>query len=77
MSIVTSHIPLKIKVLDKAEIEGVEAYLYFNMEDISPDGVFLTLESASAERGEKLFSKIVEKVSLFVNGFKKTSTINQ
>ena len=68
---------LKIKGLDKADIEGVETYLYFNMEDISPDGVFLTLESASAERGEKLFAKIVEKVSLFVNGFKKTITINQ
>jgi len=66
---------LKIKGLDKAELNGVEGHFYFNMEDISPDGVFLSLGSASAERGEKIFIKVVERASVFVNGFKKIQTI--
>lgn len=67
---------LKIKGLNKAEINGVEGFLYFNMEDISSDGVFLSLNSASAERGKHLFEKVVEKASIFVNGFKDTETLD-
>ncbi len=67
---------LKIKGLDKAEINGVEGFLYSNMEDISTDGVFLSPNSASAERGKYLFEKVVEKASIFVNGFKNIETLD-
>lgn len=66
---------LKIKGLNKAEVNDVEGYIYFNMEDISSDGVFLFIESASAERGKKIFEIVVERASRFVSGFKETQTI--
>ena len=67
---------LKIKGLNKAELNGVEGFLYFDMEDISLDGVTISPNSPSAERGKYLFEKVVEKASIFVNGFKGIKTFD-
>ena len=66
---------VKIKGLNKGEIDGIEGFFYFDMDDISSDGVTIVLDTASAERGKLLFDKVVDKASTFVNGFKKINTL--
>jgi creatinine amidohydrolase len=61
----------KPKMLAKAEYEGHELSMYWNMADISPDGITGgDPEMATVERGRILFEEVVKNCAVLVEKWK-------
>ena len=58
----------------KAKLQDTEVALYFDMEEMSPDGVMGNPLAGSSKRGEAIINKIVEYGTAFVELFKKADT---
>ena len=58
----------------KAKLKDTEVALYFDMDEMSPDGVMGNPLAGSAENGEAIINKVVEYGTAFVEMFKKADT---
>lgn len=65
----------KIQNLSQGAIGDLIAQFYFDMKDISEDGIMGNPRGAKPGRGEVLLETVVERISLFIEKFKKMDTL--
>ncbi len=65
---------LKMKGLDQVEFEGVGVNIYFNMDELTPNGVLGDYSIATPEAGKKMLDTFVETAVKFIEKFRLIDT---
>lgn len=63
---------LDVATLSKVRTDNTEYSIYFNMEELSPEGILGDPQAASAERGEAIIDHIVNQAANVVGMVKET-----